>query len=92
MNVAHRAMSSGGRVRHREAWKRRFGTSSEMGGRVALVVNHAVVEQLARELAEATGEPVPEALMKALEDRLRRVRGRWRRGRGSDRDGRAPRA
>jgi hypothetical protein len=41
---------------------------------MALVLNHPTVEKLAHELAEAAGETVTEAVMKALEDRLRRVR------------------
>lgn len=41
---------------------------------MALVVNHPTAEQLARELAEAAGETIADAVMKALEERLRSVR------------------
>ena len=45
------------------------------------------VERLARDLAAATGEPVPRALAAALRERLARVRGGARRGDAARGDG-----
>lgn len=43
---------------------------------MALSIKNDAVDRLARELAEATGETVTEAIRVALEERLRRTRGR----------------
>jgi antitoxin VapB len=39
-------------------------------------INNAETEELARELAKATGETITEVIRKSLQDRLQRVRGR----------------
>lgn len=39
-------------------------------------IKNAETEQLARELAEETGETITEVIRKSLQDRLQRVRGR----------------
>lgn len=43
---------------------------------MALSIKHPEADRLARELAEATGESLTEAVLNALRERLRRERGR----------------
>jgi antitoxin VapB len=43
---------------------------------MALHIEHPEVDHLAQELAERTGETVPEAVVNALRERLQRERGR----------------
>jgi antitoxin VapB len=43
---------------------------------MALNIKNSKAEQLARELARQTGESVTEAIRRAVEDRLQRVKGR----------------
>jgi len=45
---------------------------------VALSIKNPEADRLARELAEATGESLTEAVLKALQERLQRVTGRRR--------------
>jgi len=45
---------------------------------MALSIKHPEADRLARELAATTGESLTEAIVKALEERLRRERGRIR--------------
>jgi antitoxin VapB len=46
---------------------------------VAFSIKNPEADRLARELAAATGETLTEAVLKALEERLRREEGRMRR-------------
>jgi antitoxin VapB len=48
---------------------------------MALSIKHPEADRLARELAEATGEGITEAVIKALRERLDRQRKRRPRGR-----------
>jgi len=43
---------------------------------MALSIKHPVADQLARELAETTGESLTDAVLNALKERLRREKGR----------------
>ena len=43
---------------------------------MALTIRNSKAERLARKLAKQTGESVTEAIRRAVEDRLRRVKGR----------------
>lgn len=43
---------------------------------MALSIKNPEADRLARELAEATGETLTEAVIRALRERLRRLRGR----------------
>jgi antitoxin VapB len=45
---------------------------------VPLSIKNPEADRLARELAEATGETITETVVRALRERLRRVRGRSR--------------
>lgn len=45
---------------------------------MALSIKNPEADRLARELAEATGENLTEAVLKALQERLQRVTGRRR--------------
>ena len=45
---------------------------------MALSIKHPEADRLARELANATGETLTEAIINALRERLRRERGRVR--------------
>ena len=45
---------------------------------MALIIKHPEAHRLARELAEAAGESVTEAVVNALRERLMRQRGKFR--------------
>jgi len=45
---------------------------------MALSIKHPEADRLARELADATGETLTEAIIRALRERLRREQGRRR--------------
>ena len=45
---------------------------------MALSIKHPEADRLARELADATGETLTEAIIRALRERLRREQGRSR--------------
>jgi antitoxin VapB len=45
---------------------------------MALSIKHPEADRLARELADATGETITDAVINALRERLRRERGRTR--------------
>lgn len=45
---------------------------------MALSIKHPEADRLARELAEATGESLTEAVLRSLRERLQRVSGRRR--------------